>query len=177
MHLLRGHHPTVSYSSPPILRCNAHSILCLVSHRCYLIGWHGRQEGGVIKGDKGTNATSQRSGGDPPLLSADAFLALHTVSRLITYRCRLTAWDGNQKIMVGILFSKTCTNATLVFLSKTCTNATPKRPRLHCSLMPSLGCMWRPVHTTNATLQRSPNHSCVSVHAVFCPTVTTESKY
>ena len=34
-----------------------------------------------------------------------------------------------------------------------------------------------PEHTTNATLQRSPNHSCVSVHAVFCPTVTTKSKY
>ena len=91
MHLLRGHHPTVSYSSPPILRCNAHSILCLVSHRCYLIGWHGRQEGGVIKGDKGTNATSQRSGGDPPLLSADAFLALHTVSCLLTFHIQVSS--------------------------------------------------------------------------------------
>ena len=28
-----------------------HTVSCLVSHRCYLIGWHSRQGGGVIKGD------------------------------------------------------------------------------------------------------------------------------
>ena len=28
-----------------------HTVSCLVSHWCYLIGWHSRQGGGVIKGD------------------------------------------------------------------------------------------------------------------------------